>query len=99
MLSLENNKQRIVASEVVTKCLSVRQTEALVRRTLEEINNPKVKEELKTPDLHKLEESVSEKVGVPVMIQHSAKGKGKLILKYNNLDELDGILQHLGYEQ
>ncbi|MGS2718351.1 ParB/RepB/Spo0J family partition protein [Eionea flava] len=98
MLSLENSKQRIVASEVVAKSLSVRQAEALVRRTLEEINKPKEQTELHNPDLSKLEEGISEKVGVPVMLQHSAKGKGKLVLKYNNLDELDGILHHLGYE-
>jgi len=99
MLSLSNDKQRTVASEVVTKSLSVRQTEALVRRTLEQINKPKEQEKLHTPDLAKLEQGISEKVGVPVMLQHSAKGKGKLILKYNDLDELDGILHHLGYEQ
>jgi ParB family chromosome partitioning protein len=99
MLSLDDEKQRSVASEVVAKALSVRQTEALVRRALEEINHPKEKKEPHSPDLHKLEEGISEKVGVPVMIQHSAKGKGKLVLKYNSLDELDGILNHLGYEQ
>lgn len=98
MLSLDNNKQRAIASEVVAKSLSVRQAEALVRRTLEELNKPKDQEVLHNPDLAKLEEGISEKVGVPVMLQHSAKGKGKLILKYNNLDELDGILHHLGYE-
>jgi ParB family chromosome partitioning protein len=30
-----------------------------------------------------------------VSIRHSSKGKGKLIIKYNSLDELDGILLHL----
>ncbi|MFT5420215.1 MAG: ParB family chromosome partitioning protein [Candidatus Endobugula sp.] len=99
MLSLEDNKQRDIASEVVAKGLSVRQTEALVRRALEEISKPKVQAQPHSPDLHKLEEGIAEKVGVPVIIQHSAKGKGRLVLKYNNLDELDGILQHLGYEQ
>lgn len=99
MLSLDDERQRIIASEVVAKALSVRQTEALVRRALEEIHQPKEKKEQYSPDLHKLEEGISEKVGVPVMIQHSAKGKGKLVLKYNSLDELDGILNHLGYEQ
>lgn len=99
MLSLDTNKQRSVASEVVAKALSVRQTEALVRRVLEEISKPKKEDVIVNPDLHKLEEGISEKVGVPVNIQHSAKGKGKLILKYNNLDELDGILHHLGYKQ
>ena len=43
----------------------------------------------------KIENQLSEKIGVPVMVQHSAKGKGKLVLKYNNLDELDGILKHI----
>lgn len=96
MLSLEADKQREVANEVVAKALSVRQTEALVRRVLESKKNVEPKE-VKTPDLQKLEEGLSEKIGVPVMVQHSAKGKGKLILKYNNLDELDGILNHLDY--
>ncbi|MFT6101915.1 MAG: ParB family chromosome partitioning protein [Candidatus Endobugula sp.] len=99
MLSLSNDKQCTIASEVVAKSLSVRQTEALVRRTQEEINKPKEQEKLYNPDLEKLEQGISEKVGVPVMLQHSAKGKGKLILKYNSLDELDGILHHLGCEQ
>jgi len=99
MLSLTNDRQRIVASEVVAKSLSVRQAEALVRRTIEEINKPAEEKTFHNPDLEKLEQGISEKVGVPVMLQHSAKGKGKLVLKYNNLDELDGILHHLGYEQ
>ena len=99
MLSLTNDRQRTVASEVVAKSLSVRQAEALVRRTIEEINKPAEQKNYHNPDLEKLEQGISEKVGVPVMLQHSAKGKGKLVLKYNNLDELDGILHHLGYEQ
>ncbi|MFT6220754.1 MAG: ParB family chromosome partitioning protein [Candidatus Endobugula sp.] len=99
MLSLTNDRQRIVASEVVAKSLSVRQAEALVRRTIEEINKPAEQKVFHNPDLEKLEQGISEKVGVPVMLQHTAKGKGKLVLKYNNLDELDGILHHLGYEQ
>jgi len=41
---------------------------------------------------------LSEKIGVPVQFQHGAKGKGKLTLKYNSLDELDGILSHMGYK-
>jgi len=98
MLSLAPAQQRSVASEVVAKELSVRQTEALVRRTLEQITQPTIKQEQQTPDLKHLEEGISEKVGVPAMIQHTAKGKGKLVLKYNNLDELDGILHHLGYQ-
>jgi len=96
MLSLDPSQQRQVANEVITKALSVRQTEALVRRVIEVKNTPEP-EDVKTPDLQKLEEGLSEKVGVPVIVKHSAKGKGRLVLKYNNLDELDGILNHLRY--
>lgn len=97
VLSLEPLQQRDVGQQVVSKSLSVRQTEALVRRLLEDKEKIKSKT-VSSPDLQKLEEGLSEKVGVPVMIQHSAKGKGKLVLKYNNLDELDGILAHMNYE-
>ena len=97
VLSLEPLIQRDVAQQVVGKSLSVRQTEALVRRLLEDKKQIKT-QTVSTPDLQKLEEGLSEKVGVPVMIQHTAKGKGKLVLKYNSLDELDGILAHMRYE-
>ena len=98
VLRLEAGQQRDLTNEVVTKGLSVRQTEALVRRLQEQLLKPTPTTETTNPDLQKLEEGISEKVGVPVMIQHSAKGKGKLVLKYNSLDELDGILEHLGYQ-
>lgn len=98
VLSLDGLQQREVAHQVVAKGLSVRQAEALVRRVLEE--KKQIKPLVTTnPDLQKLEEGLSEKIGVPVAIQHSAKGKGKLVLKYNNLDELDGILAHMNFQQ
>ena len=43
----------------------------------------------------RLQEELSEKVGAAVQIQHSAKGAGKLVFKYNSVDELEGILAHL----
>lgn len=97
MLSLEPLKQREAAQQVVSKNLSVRQTEALVRRLLE--GQRQQSPSVSSPDLQKLQEDLSEKVGVPIIIQHSAKGKGKLVFKYNNLDELDGILAHLNYQK
>ena len=47
------------------------------------------------PDIRKLEESLSERLGANVQIQHGDKGAGKLTLKYNSLDELEGILAHI----
>ncbi|MEO0442395.1 MAG: ParB/RepB/Spo0J family partition protein [Pseudomonadota bacterium] len=97
VLSLEPLQQRNTAQQVVGKGLSVRQTEALVRKILEEKQQIKPAA-VSNPDIKKLEEGLEEKIGVPVMVQHNAKGKGKLVLKYNDLEELDGILAHLNYK-
>lgn len=97
LLTLDPATQKNIARTIVSKGLSVRQAEALVRRAQQE-NDEDIPSEKIDPDLTKLEDGLGEHVGVPVSIQHSAKGKGKLIFKYNNLDELDGILAHLKYE-
>lgn len=98
MLSLDAAEQREVARQVVSKGLSVRQTEALVRKVQQEGLAPAVQKSPAGGDVQKLEEALAEKIGVPVSISHSSKGKGKLVLSYNSLDELDGILSHLGYQ-
>lgn len=95
LLTLAEDKQRFIAHQIVSRGLSVRQAEALARKI------PEVKDIEKLPmdaDIKNLQTHLEEKVGVPVMIQHNSKGKGKLVLKYNTLDELDGILHHLGYK-
>lgn len=99
LLTLDEDQQREAARVIVSKSLSVRQAEALAKKIQEDSKSDNSKPEKTSPDLKNLEEGLSEHVGVPVMIQHSAKGKGKLVLKYNNLDELDGILAHLKYKQ
>ncbi len=99
LLSLEPEKQRSVARTIVAKGLSVRQAEALARKTLNgEDEATPIKDE-PNRDIQQLQEKLGEKVGVPVEIQHSSRGNGKLVLKYNNLDELDGILAHLNFQQ
>jgi ParB family chromosome partitioning protein len=98
VLSLEPLQQREIAQQVVAKSLSVRQTEALVRRLLEDKNKTPSSAGAVSTDIQKLEEDLGQKIGVPVMVQHNAKGRGRLILKYNSLDELDGILKHMNYE-
>lgn len=98
LLSLDASDQREIARQVVAKGLSVRQTEALVRKLQQTPTTVDNASQETSSDIKKLEEGLSEKIGVPVQVNHSAKGKGKLTLSYNNLDELDGILAHLGYE-
>jgi ParB family chromosome partitioning protein len=98
LLGLTDNAQREAANNVVNKGLSVRPTEALVRnlhQQSEQAKDGKTTEIKLDPDIRRLQDDLSEKIGVPVLVQHSAAGKGKLVLKYNSLDELDGILAHI----
>lgn len=95
LLSLEAEDQRIAARQVVGKGLSVRQTEMLVRNLQEQKNKKTVKPPAPSADIRRLEEQLSDTLGAGVNIQHTAKGKGRLVINYNNLDELDGILEHI----
>jgi ParB family transcriptional regulator, chromosome partitioning protein len=97
LLSLANRRQQVeVAALVAKKALSVRETEALVRRLS---SAPPAAEatpaESRDPDIHRLELELADKLGARVMFQHSASGKGKLVVTYNSLDELEGILAHI----
>ena len=82
---------------MVAKALTVRETEKLVRN----INEPKKKAKPVEKDHHikSLEQQLAEKIGANVAINHGNKGKGSLVINYHSLDELDGILQHLGIKQ
>jgi ParB family chromosome partitioning protein len=95
LLGLTSRRQQIeVAGLVVKKTLSVRDTEALVRRI---INPPASAKESPAadPDIQRLELELADKLGAKVLFQHSASGKGKLVVTYNSLDELEGILAHI----
>lgn len=94
LLGLEGVSQLEVARLVVGKGLTVRQTEALVNKWQVENQRP-VPTVAKNPDIQNLEQKLSEQLGAGVLIQHSRGGKGKLVIRYNNLDELDGILSHI----
>ena len=94
LLGLKGGQQIEAARTVVAKGMTVRQAEALVRCLQEQTTEQKESRAL-SPDIVRLQDQLSEQVGVPVMVQHSAKGKGKLVFKYNSLDELDGILAHI----
>jgi ParB family transcriptional regulator, chromosome partitioning protein len=96
LLPLSNRKQQVeTALIVVKKSLSVRETEALVRR-LQQSPTSKVEAAANgDPNVNRLEQELAEKLGAKVAIQHSSGGKGKLVVSYNSLDELDGILAHI----
>jgi len=93
LLSLPEAAQTNTGRQVAKRGLSVRQTESLVRRMSEQ-SGPTSKKAI-DPDIKNLEEKLSETLGAKVLIQHTAKGKGRVVLKYNSLDELEGILSHI----
>lgn len=92
LLVLPEAMQAQAAREVVRRQLSVRETEALVKR-LQAPTKPKTR--ALDPDVARLQEALAEKLCASVRIQHSAKGKGKLVISYNSADELEGIIGHL----
>jgi ParB family chromosome partitioning protein len=96
LLALSNRKQQVeVAALIAKKGLSVRDTEALVRRMQQSPATKESPENAGDPNVNRLEQELAEKLGAKVAIQHSAAGKGKLVVSYNSLDELDGILAHI----
>ena len=97
LLGLGTVRQQVeVAVLVAKKGLSVRETEALVRR----LSTAKAEDEQPEPprpdpNITRLEQDLTDKLGARVHLQHGAKGRGKLVIAYNSLDELDGILAHI----
>jgi len=97
LLALKGPAQTDAARRVVDRGLSVRDTELLVRRRLQELQGaPGARKEQRTdPDVSRLERQLTEKLGAKVQIEQKGKGKGKLVIHYTSLDELDGILAHI----
>jgi ParB family chromosome partitioning protein len=97
LLAITNDVQQFdAARQVVKKGLSVRETERLVRQMLAGgSRKPARKAAVVDADVRRLEIEVSEKLGAKVRVEHSKKGAGRLVISYNSLDELDGILKHI----
>lgn len=92
LLGVTGQLQSELARIIVAKGMTVREAEQLIARAL----NPVKKETKKTdPDIQKLEQKLSDQLGASVVIQHNRKGKGKLVINYTSIDELDGILARI----
>ena len=96
LLALSGSSQVIAGREIAANSMSVRQTETLVKR-IQSSGSAMAVEPKKPadPDILRAQQDLSEKVGAAVTIQHSAKGSGKLVIKYHSVDELEGILAHI----
>lgn len=98
LLGLKGSGQAEAARQVVTRGLSVRETERLVRRYQQReeagVSVSQATREL-DPNVRRLQDELSERLGARVEIQAFARGGGKLLISYHNLEELDGILAHI----
>jgi len=96
LLGLEGRAQLEIARQVAAKGHTVRQTEALVRhyQASRDQTGPQTLRQ-PTADIRRLQDQLSDTLGAAVAIQHGAKGKGRLVISYNSLDELEGILTHI----
>jgi ParB family chromosome partitioning protein len=96
LLALSGGRQVDAARQVVANALSVRATERLVQE-LQRSDAPR-KSTVRVnrdPDIQRLEVSLADRLGASVAIRHGPGGKGRLEIRYNSLDELDGILEHI----
>ncbi len=92
----DSRMQAEVAALVAKKGLSVRETERLIKRVMSGARKAGAKNSAALdPDIRRLQDDLAERLGARVSIQHSSKGHGKLVVSYNSLDELDGILAHI----
>lgn len=88
--------QAELAAQIARQGLSVRATEALVKKNLIGGRKPPARpEDSADPNIRHLQDELSGKLGARVSIQHGSKGAGKLVVTYNSLDELEGILEHI----
>ncbi len=97
LLSLEGSQQLEIANKVATQGLSVRMVEQLVKN-IQQNDTPKAtaSKPAKDPDTLRLEQDLSARTGARVEIQHKPNGKGRLVINYTTLEELEGIINKIG---
>ena len=96
LLALQREQQVRVATEIIAKALSVRQTETLVQRYLK-ASPPSTRSTAvaKDPNVVQLERRLSGQLGTPVSVAANAKGRGKIVVNFSNLQQLQGIIERL----
>lgn len=92
LLSLSEAQQIDAATTILDKKFSVREAEELVRK-LQSPNLPNLQKAM-DPDIRRLQEDLANRLGMSIAIQCNAKGKGKVIIHYTTISELDTILEY-----
>lgn len=99
LMALQGDEQSQAAAQVVKKGMSVREAEALVRKLKQAVMQPGKSSAVdpleNDPDVRRMLQGLTETLGAEVQLKQSGRGKGKLVISYNNLDELEGIMAHI----
>ena len=98
LLPLKEADQIALANEVVAKGWSVRETERQVAALLsDDKKKPAKTVHKKGRDVIRIEESLSDTLGAEVKLASETREKGRIVIRYSSLDQLDGLLEKLGY--
>lgn len=95
LLVLDENNQTIAANMIVTRKLSVRETEDLIRKMMSQSSGKTNDASSEKIILHTLQDRLAQKLSAKVSVTQNAKGRGKLVIEYRNEKELETILTHL----
>ncbi len=99
LLGLDGLAQDQAARQIAQQGLSVRQAEALVKSaSAGPGQGPNKARASANADIARLEQRITDRIGAPVSIKHASSGKGELRIRYSSLDELQGVLRHLGVD-
>lgn len=101
LLAVKGIMQYQLAQSIVARDLSVRETERIIARFQDESIQEEgvVVNATKDPNISRLERNLADRLGAPVAIRHTRKGKGTVVIRYNDMDELEGILSHMGHAE
>ncbi|MGO1616714.1 MAG: ParB/RepB/Spo0J family partition protein [Oceanisphaera sp.] len=94
LLAITGDHQTELARIIAQKGLTVRETEKLVKQTLSPKSVPV--EQPRSLLMSQLEQEIGTKLGAKVEIKSTHKDKGKLVISYNSLNELDKISHFFG---
>lgn len=94
LLGVKGSLQSQMAKMVIKRSLSVRETERVIQR-LQEPASQQRRSGTADPNIRRLESDLADKLGASVHIRHSNRGKGSVVIQYNDTEELQGILEHI----
>ena len=96
LLGLDEKQQIEFACKIVDEGLSVREVERLVAQAKEgDSDAVKAYKRQRDPDLVRLEEHLAHRMGTKVTVKHNTKGRGKITLHYNDLEDLERLLAQI----